>query len=116
MSGRLIALDKQPGIIPVSVGETWRRLMKKCLLQVTGQEGKATWGTNQLVGGVEERIEGGIQDMRVLWEDHSQEDNWGFLLIDARNAFNEENQTSMLWAVRHEWPSGAQSTLNCYYH
>ena len=22
--------------------------------------------------------------------------------------FNEENRTYMLWAVRHEWPSGAQ--------
>ena len=27
MSGRLIALDKQPGIRPVGVGETWRRMM-----------------------------------------------------------------------------------------
>ena len=22
----------------------------------------------------------------------------------------------MLWAVRHEWPSGAQFTFNCYHH
>ena len=29
LSGRLIALDKQPGIRPVGVGETWRRLMAK---------------------------------------------------------------------------------------
>ena len=36
MSGRLIALDKQPGIRPVGVGETWRRLMAKCLLKVSG--------------------------------------------------------------------------------
>ena len=36
MSSRLIALDKQPGIMPVGVGETWRRLMEKCLLRVTG--------------------------------------------------------------------------------
>ena len=40
----------------------------------------------------------------------------GFILIDARNAFNEENRTSMLWAVRHEWPSGAHFTFNCYRH
>ena len=33
MSGRMIALDKQPGIRPVGVGETWRRLMAKCLLR-----------------------------------------------------------------------------------
>ena len=29
MSGRLIALDKQLGVRPVGVGETWRRLMAK---------------------------------------------------------------------------------------
>ena len=40
----------------------------------------------------------------------------GFLLIDARNAFNEDNRTAMLWAVRHEWTGGAQFTFNCYRH
>ena len=34
--------------------------------------------------------------MGVLWEEHAQEEEWGFLLIDARNAFNEENWTAML--------------------
>ena len=39
-----------------------------------------------------------------------------FLLIDARNTFNEENRTGILWAVRNEWPCGAQFTFNCYRH
>ena len=34
----------------------------------------------------------------------------------SRNAFNKENQTAMLWAVRHERPSGAQFPFNCYRH
>ena len=51
--------------------------------------------------------------MRVLWEEHNQEEDWRFLLIDSRNAFNKENRTAMLWAVRHKWPSGAQFTFNC---
>ena len=37
MSGRLIALDKCPGIIPVGIDETWRRLLAKCLLRLTGK-------------------------------------------------------------------------------
>ena len=36
MSGRLITLNKQPGIRPVGVGETWRRLMEKFMLRVAG--------------------------------------------------------------------------------
>ena len=35
-----------------------------------------------------------------------------FILIDMRNAFNEENRTAMLWAVRQELPSGVQFAFN----
>ena len=116
MSVLMITMDKQPGIRPVRVGETWRRLMAKCLLKVAGPESKTACGTTQLAGGLEAGIEGAIHVMRVLWEDHKKEEDWGFLLIDACNAFNEENRTAMLWAVRNEWPSGAQFTFNCYRH
>ena len=101
MSGRLIALDKKPGIKPVGVGETWRHLMVKCLLKVAGPEAKAACGTTQIAGGLEAGIEGAIHAMRVLFEEHWEEEDWGYLLIDACNAFNEENRTAMLWAVRH---------------
>ena len=56
MSGRLIALDKQCGIRPVGVEETWRRMMAKFLLSVAGPEAKAACGTTQLAGGVEAGI------------------------------------------------------------
>ena len=36
VSGRLITLDKQPGIQPVGVGEMWQRLFAKIVLKVTG--------------------------------------------------------------------------------
>ena len=45
--------------------------------------------------------------MILLWINHSHEEDWGFLLIDVWNTFNEENRALMLWAVRHEWPRGA---------
>ena len=112
----MITLDKQPGIRPAGVGGTWQRLMAKCLLQVAGPEAKAACRTAHLAGGVEAGIEGVIHAMSVLWEGDAQEEDWGFFLVDARNAFNEENRTSMLWVVRHKWPSGAYFTLNCYRH
>ncbi len=36
------------------------------------------------------------------------------MLIDAKNAFNEQNRTGMLWTVRHEWPLGTRFVFNCY--
>ena len=70
MSGWLITLDKQPGIRPVRVGETWLRLMSKCLLKVAGPEAKSACGTTQLAGGLEAGIEGAIHVMRVLFEEN----------------------------------------------
>ena len=109
MSGRMITLDKQPGVSPAGVGETWRKLMAKCILRVTVQDPKAACGTEQLAVILEPVIEGGIHAMRLLWSQHSQEEYWGFLLIDARKAFNEEKWTAILGSVRHEWPSDRNS-------
>ena len=54
--------------------------------------------------------------MRIMWKQHSQEEDWGFLLIDTRNALNKDNRTEMLWRVRHEWTSGARFSFSCYRH
>ena len=54
--------------------------------------------------------------MCLLWTHHSQEEDWGFLLIDTWNAFIEEKRTAMLWAILQEWPSGIHFILNCYRH
>ena len=88
--------------------------MAKCLLKVAGPEAKAACGTTQLAGGLEAGIEVAIHAMRVLWDEHKKEEDWGFLFIDAHNAFDEENRIAMLWVVRHERPGGAQFTFNCY--
>ena len=90
--------------------------MAKCLLRVAGSEAKASCGTTQIVGGVKAEIEGAIHTMRVLWKEHQTEEDWKFLLIDARNTFNEEKRKAILWDVRNEWPNGAQFTVNCYRH
>ena len=56
LSGWLITLDKQPGVRPVGVRETWRRLMAKFLLHVTGQDSKAAYGIDQIYSSVEDGI------------------------------------------------------------
>ena len=49
---------------------------------------------------------GGKREIHLLWAQHSKEEYWGFLLIDAQSAFSEENRTAMLWDVRNNCPSG----------
>eukprot|EP00957_Ditylum_brightwellii_P140701 10717563-Ditylum_brightwellii.AAC.1 len=63
--------------------------------------------THQLCSGLKAGIEGTIHAMRQLWDDNSEEDSWGILLVDARNAFNEINRRAMLWSVRHLWAPAA---------
>ena len=54
--------------------------------------------------------------MRLLWQQYTQEKDWWFILIDARNVFKKENRTAILWVVRFEWPSGARFAFRCYRH
>ena len=105
-----------PGVRPIGIGETWRRLFAKIILLVAGGDATEACGIDQLCAGLMAGIEGGIHAMQHLWKQMKLEEDWGFLLIDARNAFNELNRTAMLWAVRHEWPSGARFAFNCYRH
>ena len=69
----LIALDKQTGVQPVGVVDTWRRLVVKCVLCVAGQDAQAVCRTEQLVGELEAGIEGGIHVMHLLWAQNYQE-------------------------------------------
>ena len=54
--------------------------------------------------------------MRLLWEHNYQDEDWGFLLIDACNYFIQEKRTAMLWNLRHELTSSAQFTFYFYRH
>ena len=57
ISGCLIGLDKCSGVWPVGVGETWQRLIAKCVLAMTGEEAKEACGIEKLCGGLEARID-----------------------------------------------------------
>ena len=60
-------------------------MLVKCVLVVTESGAKEACGKEQLFGGLEAVIEGGIHAVRLLWKHHYQEEDWGLLLIDARN-------------------------------
>jgi hypothetical protein len=67
----------------VAIGKSWIRLISKRVLLVAGGEAKEACGVDQLCAGLEASIEGGIHAIRLLWQTHEAEEEWGFLLVDA---------------------------------
>lgn len=101
MAGRLVALDKHPGVRPVCIGESWCRMMSKVVLQLTRNEAAKACGTSQLCAGLPAGIEGGIHAATDLVREHEEEEEWGFLLVDASNAFNAMSRERMFWSARY---------------
>ena len=71
-----------PGARPAGIGETPERLGSKCaLLLLCGNEAKEACGVDQLCAGLKGGIKGGIPAAKLLWQEHSHEEKWGFLLV-----------------------------------
>jgi hypothetical protein len=104
------------GVRPIGIGETWRHAIAKALLLATGNEVTMNCKTDNLCGGLDGGIDGAIHAARAMWGAHHTEEDWVFLLIDARNAFNELDRMMMLWNVQHGWPSGDHFMFNSYKH
>ena len=56
MSSRLIALDKCPGVHPVGMSETLRRIVGKTVCMATYVDIEDLSGTDQLCGGIRSGI------------------------------------------------------------
>jgi len=108
---RLIALDKCPGVRPVGIGETLRRLISKAVLQVARDDIQRVVGCLQLCAGQEAACEAGILAMRSLFEDGAVE---AVLLVDASNAFNSLNREAALLNTRILCPILAPMLTNTY--
>ena len=90
MSGRLIALDKCPGVRPIGIGECLRRTMCKCMAEATKKDLEETCGS-QLACGVKAGIEEAVHAVEELFNS-TKEDGHGLLLMDTSNAFNALNR------------------------
>ena len=108
---RLIALDKCPGVRPIGVGETLRRLISKAILRVTRDDILKAVGSIQLCAGQEAACEAGIHAMRNLFEDEGAE---AMLMVDASNAFNSLNREAALRNTRILCPVLAPMLTNMY--
>jgi hypothetical protein len=87
--------DKCPGIRPIGIGVTWRRAIAKCILHVWGS--KEAQELTSFVG-LESGIEGAIHAMTHVGD--QAEEEWGFLLIDAKNVQRTEPNSPCCGQVR----------------
>ncbi len=111
MACRLIALSKNPGVRPIGVGETARRIMAKAVLSVIRSNVQDAAGTLQLCAGQVSGIEAAAHSVRSLFEDSNSE---AALLVDASNAFNSLNRQVALQNIRRHCPSLANILINTY--
>ena len=115
-SNRGLALDKFPGVRPIGIGNIERRFIAKCIIAKAGPAATQAAGVDQLAVSLPAGIEGAIHAARHHWEAQAEEPDYGFLSIDARNAFNELDRNMMLYVLRYLWPQGARYAFNCYKH
>ena len=87
MSGRLIALDKCPGVRPDGIGECLRRIMCNCMAEATKKYFEEICGSQQPACGVKEGIEGIVHALEEMFNS-TKDDGHGLLLMDASNPFN----------------------------
>ena len=70
MPGRLIALDIQPVIRPVDVGETCRNIFSKIVIMVKGPEANMECKYDQMCGRYKAGIDGVINRVQSLWDEN----------------------------------------------
>ena len=108
---RLIALDKNPGVRPIGVGEVIRRIIEKAVLGMLKEDVQRATGYIQLCAGQECGSEAAIHAMREVF---SNDDNHGVLLADASNAFNCLNRHATLINIHTLCPPLARILTNTY--
>ena len=108
---RLIALDKNPGVRPIGIGDTARRIIAKAILTVTRLDIQEAAGSLQLCASQISGIEAAVHAADLLFK---QEDTEAILLVDATNAFNSLNRLSALHNIRRLCPSLATALINSY--
>ena len=108
---RLIALDKCPGVRPIGICETVRRIVTKAILYVTKADVQEAAGARQLCGG---QIAGIETTIHSVTEAFHSDDTEAVLLVDASNAFNSLNRKVALHNIQYICPSLAKALINTY--
>ena len=88
-ASRLIPLDKNPGVRPIGIGETIRRIIGKSVMTLLKGDVTQAAGALQVCAGQDGGCEAAIHAMKKAFD---SEDCEAVLLVDASNAFNNLNR------------------------
>ena len=88
---RLIALDKKPGVRPIGIGETIRRIVNKAIALALRDDIQDAAGALQVCAGQLSGCEAAVHAMHKIFESPETE---AAILVDASNAFNSLNRQS----------------------
>ena len=112
MASRLIPLDKGEGAVrPIGVGEVMRRIIGKCVMNVSKGDVVEASGSLQLHAGQKSGNEADIHAMHTVFD---ADDKDAVLLIDASNAFNALNRATALHNIRVLCPVTTVYAINTY--
>ena len=114
---RLIPLDKgqdrdgNPGIRPIGIGETLRRIVGKSVMSILKNDVQVAGGCLQTCTGIRSGLEAAIHATSTAWDNQSTE---CLLQVDADNAFNRLNRKVTLHNVKEICPPLATFLHNHY--
>jgi hypothetical protein len=108
---RLIPLNKFPGVRPIGIGESFRRIIGKAISWVLKKEIQQTAGPLQTCTGIRSGAEAAVHYMR---EQYKLESSEAVILVDATNAFNSVNRAVLLHNIRVLCPEFSTIAINMY--
>ncbi len=108
---RLIALNKNPGVRPIGIGDTAWQIIAKAVLYVVKPDIQEASECLQMCGGRICGIEAAVHAVRTAFNSEKSE---GVLLVDATNAFNSLNRLAALQNIRRLCPPLATILINTY--
>ena len=110
-SSRLKAIDKQPGVRPIAIGELPRRIISKAILSVVRLGALEIAGSVLLCAGQEAGCKTAVHAMRAILEGECTQT---VILVNAQNAFNLLNQQLALLNIHRICPSITPVLTNLY--
>ena len=94
---RLIALNKNPGVRPIGVGEILRRIIGKTIAWTLKDDIQEAASPLQTATGLKNGAEAAIHSMQEIF---ANEQTDAVILVDAKNAFNSLNRNVALHNIQ----------------